>query len=38
MSRRQREKEVADAKTLLAQMATIRRLACPDSNEAEEPK
>jgi hypothetical protein len=38
VSRRQREKEVADAKNLLTQMAAVRRLACPDSNEAEEPK
>ena len=33
VSRRQREKAVADAHTLLAQMAAVRRLACPEPSE-----
>jgi hypothetical protein len=32
VSRRQREKAVADAHTLLAEMAAVRRLACPDAS------
>ena len=33
VSRRQREKEAAEAHALLAQMAAVRRLVCPDSSE-----
>jgi hypothetical protein len=36
VSRRQREKEVADAKTLLIQLAAVRRIARPDSREPTE--
>ena len=36
VSRRQREKAVADAHSVLVQMAAIRRLACPDFSEPAE--
>jgi len=36
VSRRQREKEVADVHTLLSEMAVVRRLACPYTGEPAE--
>jgi hypothetical protein len=36
VSRRQREKEVAEARTLLAQMTALRRIACPDASPTAE--
>jgi len=36
VSRRQREKEVAEAHNLLAELAAVRRLACPGFSESAE--
>jgi hypothetical protein len=36
VSRRQREKEVAESHTLLMEMAAVRRLACPEPSQPAE--